>query len=302
MPDAAFLPTERQFTRLLRSATQHSNVQLRLFYLPDIVRGETVRAQLAERYTPISDLPRAGIDALIVTGCEPVQAHLSLEPYWASVVQVVDWAKDNTVSTIWSCLAAHAAVLHLDAVERERLPRKLMGVYEFRHVSDHPLLRGIPEPIQVPHSRLNGLASHTLARHGYELLTHSEAAGVDAFAKQYGSLFVFLQGHPEYDSDSLGREYRRDLVRFIEGRRDTCPALPENYFDRKTAAALTRFAAEMQAGSDAALLERVPSVGPRPSIHSAWHASASRLFANWIGYIGDAKVRRALPVDQPAIG
>jgi homoserine O-succinyltransferase len=132
-------------------------------------------------------------------------------------------------------------------------------------------------------------------------LTHSDAAGVDAFVKQYRSLFVFLQGHREYDADSLAREYRRDLIRFIEGRRDTCPALPENYFDRKTSAALTRFSDEMQADADTALLERIPSIEPRPSVHSGWHAAASRFFANWISYVGETKMQHARAADRPTM-
>ena len=43
------------------------------------------------------------------------------EPYWASLTQLIDWAEHNTHSSVWSCLAAHAAVLRIDGIRRRRL-------------------------------------------------------------------------------------------------------------------------------------------------------------------------------------
>ena len=49
------------------------------------------------------------------------------------------------------------------------------------------------------------------------MLTRSADAGVDTFIKQRKKLFVFFQGHPEYESDTLLREYRRDMGRYFRG-------------------------------------------------------------------------------------
>jgi homoserine O-succinyltransferase len=293
MGDAALLPTERQFMRLIEPARREIDVQVQLFYLPEIARGDAARAQLHARYAPIDVLLHTGIDALIVTGCEPIRSKLADEPYWPSLSQLVDWAKDNTVSTMWSCLAAHAAVLHLDGIERQRLPRKLSGVYEFDRVSDHPLLRGITEPVHVPHSRLNGLSSNDLARRGYELLTHSADSGVDAFIKQHKSLFVFLQGHPEYEPESLYREYRRDMTRFLEGQQEACPPLPDNYFDRKTNLLFNAFGEAAQAERTPALAEHFPPLEKVRLSRADWAIFSGRLFANWILYVAEAKTRPA---------
>ena len=62
-------------------------------------------------------------------------------------------------------------------------------------------------------------------------------AGVDAFAKQDGSFFLFFQGHPEYEADTLLREYRRDVGRFLGGEREDYPAMPLGYFNDDAAAA-----------------------------------------------------------------
>jgi homoserine O-succinyltransferase/O-acetyltransferase len=231
----------------------------------------------------IGTLPDARVDALIVTGCEPVRSSLADEPYYPSLTRLIDSAKDNTVSTIWSCLAAHAAVLHLDDIRRHKLARKLTGVYEFERMSDHPLLRGITEPVRVSHSRLNGLKANELVAHGYMLLTHSDEAGVDAFIKKYGSLFVFLQGHPEYEPDSLYREYRRDMTRYLTGQQPICPAPPENYFDCKTVARLTEFAEGARAGGNPDLIECFAGLDVQPSTAVEWRRPPSGcLPTGWI--------------------
>ena len=82
------------------------------------------------------------------------------------------------------------------------------------------------------------MPERALASCGYQILTRSAAAGVDTFAKQDGSLFLFFQGHPEYDADTLLREYRRDVARFLGGEREHYPAVPLGYFsDEATALA-----------------------------------------------------------------
>jgi homoserine O-succinyltransferase len=298
MPDAALLATERQFMRLIEPALEAHDVHLRLFYLPEVARGDVARMQINARYAPMDALPQAGIDALIVTGCEPVKPDLADEPYWPRLVRLIDWAKANTISTIWSCLAAHAAVLHLDGIEREKLSAKLTGVYEFELMSKHRLLHGVDAPMYVPHSRLNGLNASGLAECGYELLTHSGEAGVDAFTKKYDSLFVFLQGHPEYELDSLYREYRRDLTRYVAGQRQTCPALPENYFDQQASRALTAFQEQARSARSPLIFEHFPLIEADRLNRADWRAPAARFFANWIGYIAETKAEHARAVHE----
>ena len=52
--------------------------------------------------------------------------------------------------------------------------------------------------------------------------------------KQRESLFVFFQGHPEYDAVTLLLEYRRDVGRYLRRERDTYPPMPQGYFDEET--------------------------------------------------------------------
>src|SRR5881227_2202667 len=57
MPDAALLATERQFLRLIEPISEAHDVHLRLFYLPEVARGDVARMQISARYAPIDALP-----------------------------------------------------------------------------------------------------------------------------------------------------------------------------------------------------------------------------------------------------
>src|SRR6516165_5988286 len=231
MSDAALELTERQFIGLLAAASGKTQVRVRLFALPQIGRGEFARRRLLSDYAEIGRLWDTRLDGLIVSGMEPGPGALREEPYWRMFTELIDWADRQTTSSIWSCLAAHAAALHRDGIERRPLAAKCFGVYEFTKETDHPLLAGAPARALVPHSRWNDVPADALAGAGYDVLTRSPDAGVDMFAKRDRSLFVFLQGHPEYDPTTLLREYRRDVGRFLRGERDGYPALPRYYLD-----------------------------------------------------------------------
>ena len=87
---------------------------------------------------------------MIVTGTEPHQPNLRDEPYWGLMAEVFDWAEQNTSSTVLSCLAAHASVLHSDGISRHRLPDKQFGVFKSAKTCDHALLNGIPDSCVFP--------------------------------------------------------------------------------------------------------------------------------------------------------
>jgi homoserine O-succinyltransferase/O-acetyltransferase len=222
---------------------------------------------------------------LIVTGAEPNAATLPEEAFWQDLTEIIDWAKTNTRSTIWSCLAAHLAVLHLDGIERRRLATKCSGVYDCFGVTSHWLTDDLPSPFRVSHSRLNELHAGDLTAKGYQLLTHSPEGGVDIFAKQLGSEFIFFQGHPEYEALSLEREYLRDISRFLAGERDTYPSVPTGYYDAETEERLASFAKRASTERRSALSAELPDRTLRQDV--ATSAATTGIFRNWLGYLHD---------------
>jgi homoserine O-succinyltransferase len=282
MPDAVVEATERQFTDLLRAATPNSVVFLKLFAIPEMPRADAMRRELAERYRDISELWDTPLDGLIVTGTEPRAKNLKDEPYWETLSKVVDWAKDHTASTIWSCLAAHAAVLHADGIERRALKEKRFGVFDCRLTAEHPMTEHFPDPLWVPHSRYNDLPDRALTSCGYKILTRSAVAGVDTFAKQDGSFFLFFQGHPEYDADTLLREYRRDAARFLAGEREHYPA--------------DAFRARALADRSADPIADFPKSALEMGLKCLWRAAALGVYEKWAAYLTARKTdRRVMP-------
>lgn len=300
MPDAALAATERQFTELIRAATPNAVVLLKLFAMSEVPRGEGARRFLAERYRDVSALWDMPLDGLIVTGTEPRAKNLTDEPYWDTLSKVVDWARDHTSSTIWSCLAAHAAVLHADGIERRPLEEKRCGVFDCRLVADHPMTEHFPEPLWVPHSRYNDLPEQALAACGYKVLTRSNSAGVDTFARQDGSFFLFFQGHPEYEADSLLREYRRDVARFLAGERERYPVLPLGYFSDQAAASAAAFRARALADRGAALAAEFPTTALETGLQSPWRVAALGVYEKWCEFLSARKAERR--VAAPALG
>jgi homoserine O-succinyltransferase len=297
MPDTALEATEAQFARVLSAAAGTMPVRLRFYFLPEVPRGPAGRAHVnGERYWAIDELQREPPDALIVTGTEPVAPLLSDEPYWERLRELLQWAQANTTSSIWSCLAAHAAVELLDGVRRRRLEQKRFGVFAHDILPDQPLLKGIATPLHTPHSRWNELPADALRDAGYTIVSASATSGADMFTKQAGSLLVFFQGHPEYEDTTLLREYRRDVGRFLRGQQAHYPTLPHGYFPAAALELLSAFEARARGEPSAELLADFPMTPIAATLRNTWSAEASGIYRNWLALLAGAKKNsRRLP-------
>jgi len=289
MPDSALRTTERQFQSLLSAASDGREIRVRYFSLPELFRGEAARARINERYEDLSELWPSKIDGLVVTGTEPRASELRDEPYWATLTKLVDWAESHTNSSIWSCLAAHAAVLHLDGISRRRLPEKLSGVFCSVRAGDHQIVSGTADRWSIPHSRYNDLPEELLAARAYRVLSRSAATGADWFVKEGKSLFVFIQGHPEYERATLLHEYRRDVARFLSAERDSYPVMPCGYFDDAAVAALASFREQALSNRCGDLLANFPAAKVEERLSYGWRDAAVRMYANWVSYLAERK-------------
>ncbi len=295
MPDPALEGTESQFSSLLAAAAGPHQVHLCFSHLPEVPRGPAAAQRLSESYWPIGTLLSTPLDALIVTGAEPRTPSLRGEAYWDGLVRLMHWAQEHTASSIWSCLAAHAAVLHLDGVERVALDQKCCGV--FRHaVAAHALTSGLAGSAPMPQSRWNDLRPASLDELGYAILARSPESGAGLFVKEFGrSLFVFVQGHPEYDARALLKEYQRDVGRFLSGERATYPTLPLHYFPDHVVSRLEAFRTEALADPDPARLGAFPFVEAADALTRDWEEPGVRLYRNWLAYLvakrGAARLR-----------
>jgi homoserine O-succinyltransferase len=286
MPDAALEDTEMQFMDLLDAASGNLPVRLKLYSLPLVPRGVRGAQHLTSFYRGIDELWDSRFDAIIVTGTEPREPSLRDEPYWHILTDVFDWAESNTASAVLSCLAAHAGVLHGDGIHRRPLSNKQFGVFESSSICGHELTQNSVRPLRFPHSRWNEAPEAALTSCGYTVLTRSAQAGVDLFVKQKKkSLFIHFQGHPEYGTRTLLKEYRRDIKRFLRQERDTYPTLPHGYFTASATKLLTEFKQIALAHPREERMVFFPEALVTDSLQNTWQSSAVSVYRNWLHYL-----------------
>jgi homoserine O-succinyltransferase len=286
MPDPALEDTELQFFELLDTASEDVPVFLKLYSLTGIPRTDRGQRRLNSFYFGIDDLWNTRVDGMIMTGTEPRCADLRDESYWSTFTEVLDWAERSTTSTILSCLAAHAGVLYSDGIPRCPLSDKQFGVFDFAKVTNHPLTDGTGERVRFPHSRWNEVQADALTACGYTLLTQSVEGGVDSFVKKKKrSLFVHFQGHPEYGAQTLLKEYRRDIKRFVRRERETYPSVPKGYFDAVSTKIVTEFRDVVLANRREELMEGFPQPALAGRLQKTWHSSATAIYRNWLRYL-----------------
>jgi homoserine O-succinyltransferase len=286
MPGEAFSHTEQQFCGLLSAASRGMTVHVRFFSLTNVPRADQGRTKDGPCYESFGKLDTAALDGLLVTGTPPRAAALVDEPYWPKLAALVDFARDRGIPAVWSCLAAHAAVLHIDGIERRPLGRKLSGLVEcVRTTSEHPIVTGVPLRWRVPHSRYNELPEDVLVASGYRILSRSAEAGADMFSKQVGGLFLFCQGHPEYDLYALLREYRRDIRLFLSGKRDSYPDMPRNYFSLHSCGLLNEFRECALKNREVDLLDSFPTAACENGLTHSWRDLTVQIYANWLAHI-----------------
>src|ERR1700729_3087902 len=286
MPDSALEDTEVQFFELLESAAGDLPLSLKLYSLPELPRSEAGQQHLRSFYHGMDDLLHSRFDGMIMTGTEPRQPDLRNEPYWPALTEVLNWAERGTTSTVLSCLAAHAGVLHSDGIPRHRLSDKQFGVFQYKKVQCHTLTGDIGDSMRIPHSRWNEVRADALTDCGYEILTQSAEAGVDLFVKKKkDSLFVHFQGHPEYGTRTLLKEYRRDIKRFLRKERETYPNMPHGYFNVAATKLLSEFRDKVVTNPREQLLEEFPDAAVAGSLLGTWQASGASVYRKWLHYL-----------------
>ena len=288
MPDSAFLDTENQFRGAALGANGAS-VEFELYTIKEIPRSDKVAALIEERYRGLDELWMRPPDALIVTGTEPTQAQLRFETSWPYMARLLEWASDHVRTTMLSCLASHASVLLFDGIERVPRPAKCSGVFEGT-VEDRrdPLAAGLSGTVSIPHSRLNEVPESALIAAGYRVVvgTGTSGAGWSVAAREQGNgVFVLCQGHPEYGTLSLLREYRRDVRRSLFGRGAVpYPRLPDGYLGQEAVEKLTEFECCAHAADvdPRELWPAFPFDEVAATVENTWASASATLYANWL--------------------
>ncbi len=287
MPDAALRATERQFIRLVGSCNRIAQFFVYPFSLAELTRSDETVGYIERYYSDFDSLREAGLDAMIITGANVANPALEQEAFWDPLMEVVDWAWDNVTSILCSCLATHAVLKHFHDIDRQPLPKKRWGVYSHRvNGMQHPLIRDINTRFDVPHSRYNDISREQFEAAGLTVLAESAEGGVHMAASPDQFRVIYMQGHPEYDANSLLKEYRRELYRYANGERDNPPPLPENYFSREAERlALSARDAAAQARETGATYDDTLEPDVEGLLDNTWGDTAKAIINNWLGLV-----------------
>lgn len=203
-------------------------------------------------YTSFEKIKDQKFDGLIITGAPVEKLDFEEVDYWDELKQIMHWAKTNVFSTLHICWGAQAGLFYHYGIPKYEREKKLSGVFSHWVVKpSSPLVRGFDDVFMAPHSRYTEVHAEDIEAHpDLELISLSDEAGV-YIAKSTDSRHFFVFGHPEYDTDTLGNEYYRDLEKGIN------PDIPENYYFNDD-----------------------PSSEPV----STWRSASQLLYTNWLNY------------------
>lgn len=286
MPDAALAATERQFLRLVGHSNPIAQFYVHPFSLDGLPRSRTGQAHIEQYYETFSDIQENGLDALIITGANVTKANLSDEPFWKPLIEVVNWAHENVTSILCSCLATHAVMEFRYGQKRRRMEKKRWGVFSHTVIErSHPLVKDVNTKFDVPHSRFNDVSPEQFHSAGVIVLARSRVADVHLAVSEDGFRFVFFQGHPEYDSISLLKEYKREVGLFADGTAEY-PPFPDNYFSVQAKAVLEEYEIRIKhAREQGATLPEFPEHLIASKLHNTWHDTGEAVVGNWMGLV-----------------
>ena len=244
------IDTETQLSRLLGNTPLQ--VELTLMHTKSHQSKNTPEEHLLAFYTTFDEIKERNFDGLIITGA-PVE-HLAFEEveYWKELCEIMDWSLTHVHSTFHICWGAQAGLYYHFGIQKKPLDRKMFGI--FPHRADYKrsiLFRGFDDVFMVPHSRHTTVDRADIeAVKGLKILASSPEAGVFAVSTRKGRQ-IFITGHPEYDADTLKKEYLRDVA---AGKPID---MPKNYF---------------------------PNDDPTKVPPATWRSSANLLYSNWLNY------------------
>lgn len=287
MPDAALAATERQFFRLVGESNQIAQFHMHPFTLEALHRSPQGQTYTQQYYETFEQIKKDGLDALIITGTNVTQPNLDAESFWDPLIEVIDWALENVTSVLCSCLATHAILHFRHGQKRRRLARKCWGVFRHRVLDrSHPLVNDVNTLFDVPHSRFNEIARDQFEAAGLHVLAESKQAGVHLAVSKDRFRVVYFQGHPEYDTISLLKEYKREVLRYFDGTRDKYPPFPKHYFRKQLQALLDEYKElVIDARNAGKQFPEFPEKVITPVLDNTWHDTAEAIIDNWIGKV-----------------
>ena len=242
--------TETQLLRKLSNTPLQ--IQVELLRTSSYRSRNTDSDHLESFYTTFEKVRGRRFDGMIITGAPVENMEFQQVDYWGELCEIMEWSKTHVHSTLHICWGAQAGLYYHHGIEKRSLSKKLFGVYETIVLKpSSPLFRGFDDIFYAPNSRYTEVwKADILKVPELELVAYSPEAGVYAVKSQDSRQF-FVMGHPEYDPDTLAKEYWRDRNKGLDIE------VPEHYF---------------------------PGDNPDKPPVVRWRSAGQLLYTNWLNY------------------
>ena len=204
--------TETQILRCLSNTP--IQIEVDLIQTKTYHSKNTPEDHLLTFYKTFDDIRDKKYDGLIITGAPVENMPFEEVEYWDELVEIMDWSRAHVHSTLHICWGAQAGLYHHYGIPKYQLPRKMSGIFRHHVLSPkEPLLRGFDDVFCAPHSRHTEVRASDIRKDDrLRLLAESDEAGVYIVEAMNGRQ-IFVLGHGEYDSDTLKKEYERDMAK-----------------------------------------------------------------------------------------
>ncbi len=217
--------TETQLLRLLSNTPLQ--IEVDWIHMASHESKNISKEHLLAFYKTFDEIKDNKYDGLIITGAPVEKLDFHDVDYWDELTTLLEWSKTHVFSSFFICWAAQAALYYFYGIKKYVLKEKLTGVY-CHHTNvekmKRKILRGFDYQFYAPHSRYTSVSKEDIEKiDDLDILAESKEAGVYIVASKDGSRF-FVTGHPEYDPDTLDKEYKRDLA-----NPDIISEMPKNY-------------------------------------------------------------------------
>jgi homoserine O-succinyltransferase/O-acetyltransferase len=244
------IETETQMLRLLSNTPLQMEVDL--LQAATHISKNTSSEHLLEFYKTFDEIKSNRYDGMVITGAPVEQLQFEEVDYWPELCDIMEWSKSNVYSTLHICWGAQAGLYYHYGIPKYDLDEKMFGVFEHRTlIPGHPLLRGFDEVFWAPHSRHTEVKREDIDKvPDIEILSASNEAGVYIVTDKCGRQ-IFVTGHCEYDRETLGKEYFRDVHKGLDVK------MPRHYF---------------------------PDDNPSLTPPLKWRSHANLLYTNWLNY------------------
>lgn len=137
----------------------------------------------------------------------------------------------------------------------------------------------------APHSHVYDTRCQQACDAGWHVLATGEVSGLYLAVSADGFRHVYCQGHPEYDINSLLKEYKREINRYSKGIGGK-PPLPENYFPEAALETLTGFLDELDTALGAGVAApSFPEDALLSLLDNTWSDTGRAIFNNWLGLV-----------------